>query len=388
MIKVYTTEHIPDKFNKSLFLAGPTPRSKDAASWRPEALAVLESRGYDGVVFIPEFRDQHKNVHSDEMIAWEQEAMNMSDCILFWIPRNMAFMPGLTTNHEHGEYFKTGRVVLGAPEWACHVEYLKFKAQQENIPFTTNLEETIDSTIKFIGEGEMRERGDRCVPLFIRRTVHFKNWRNNISEAGNRLEHATLKYSHRVNGYPLIWILQPKIFITEENRVKENEIVISRPSISGTVLYKREKSFLDTKIVLVKEFRSPVNNDLGYVHEIVGGSTVKSGKTYQELAMDEIREEIGLDIDSDRINFVNIRQVIPTLSTHKAFVASVELNDEEFATLKQRKISKESFGCAEDTERTFVEILTLRKILEDNLVGWSDIGMIMEAMFKVFNDMS
>lgn len=52
---IYALEDMPDTFTKSIFLAGPTPRNKDEVeSWRPDALKILEDKGFDGVVFIPE----------------------------------------------------------------------------------------------------------------------------------------------------------------------------------------------------------------------------------------------------------------------------------------------------------------------------------------------
>jgi hypothetical protein len=41
----------------SLFLAGPTPRSAEVASWRPGALHILSELGFGGSVLVPERRD-------------------------------------------------------------------------------------------------------------------------------------------------------------------------------------------------------------------------------------------------------------------------------------------------------------------------------------------
>jgi hypothetical protein len=53
---VYALEEPPAIFAKSIFLAGPTPRRPEVASWRPDALRILQEAGYDGVVFVPEDR--------------------------------------------------------------------------------------------------------------------------------------------------------------------------------------------------------------------------------------------------------------------------------------------------------------------------------------------
>src|SRR3989344_9018237 len=90
---VYSPEEAPHSFNKSIFLAGPTPRSPEVESWRPEALKILERLNYDGVVFIPENgNNDYAEFDKDLYPPWEHRAMDMSDLIIFWVPRNFALM--------------------------------------------------------------------------------------------------------------------------------------------------------------------------------------------------------------------------------------------------------------------------------------------------------
>ena len=39
---------------KSIFLAGPTPRSKEVNTWRKDALKILDKLEFDGLVYVPE----------------------------------------------------------------------------------------------------------------------------------------------------------------------------------------------------------------------------------------------------------------------------------------------------------------------------------------------
>jgi hypothetical protein len=39
---------------KSIFLAGPTPRTPGIISWRKEACEILEELGFNGIVYVPE----------------------------------------------------------------------------------------------------------------------------------------------------------------------------------------------------------------------------------------------------------------------------------------------------------------------------------------------
>src|SRR3989338_6807118 len=113
---VYTGEEFPQSWKKSIFLAGPMPRSRKVKSWRPEAIRILEKLGYDGVVFYPEDRDGGWRQDYTAQANWEHAGLDAADCILFWVPRQLKTMPAFTTNIELGLYAKSGRIVLGAPK--------------------------------------------------------------------------------------------------------------------------------------------------------------------------------------------------------------------------------------------------------------------------------
>ena len=57
MTVVYSQESFPKDEMKSIFLAGPVPRKEYELSWKNEALEILDSMGYNGVVYIPENRN-------------------------------------------------------------------------------------------------------------------------------------------------------------------------------------------------------------------------------------------------------------------------------------------------------------------------------------------
>lgn len=114
---VYAGETPPEQWRASLFLAGPTPRSDDVASWRSEALAEVEDQWgeRDGlVVFVPEPRDGGRWPDYDGERRWELYWGDRVDAVVFWIPRGPG-LPGLTTNDEWGRWKDSGRTVLGTP---------------------------------------------------------------------------------------------------------------------------------------------------------------------------------------------------------------------------------------------------------------------------------
>src|SRR5271157_4423816 len=135
---VYTGEEMPAKFSKSLFLAGPTSRNKEEQeSWRPDAIEILRDKGYDGLVFVPEGRDGQFKMDYDDQIGWEEKYLNVADCIVFWVPRDISAdskgypkMPAFTTNVEFGAWADSGKVVLGCPENAEKMGYLKHYAEE------------------------------------------------------------------------------------------------------------------------------------------------------------------------------------------------------------------------------------------------------------------
>lgn len=70
---VYAQETPPKSFTRAIFLAGPTPRSADTQSWRPEAVRLLQESGYDSIVFVPEPRNgKWETERSNE--AWRDAA--------------------------------------------------------------------------------------------------------------------------------------------------------------------------------------------------------------------------------------------------------------------------------------------------------------------------
>ncbi|MFA6437245.1 MAG: nucleoside 2-deoxyribosyltransferase domain-containing protein [Candidatus Paceibacterota bacterium] len=383
---VYTGENLPKKIVKSIFLAGPTPRSKETNSWRPEALRILEEKGFNGTVFVPEFRNRDKE-YADDMeentISWEEQALNMADCILFWIPRDLKTMPAFTTDVEYGEWFKSGKIVLGAPKNAPKMSYLLKRGQKYYIPQATTLENTIDMALAMIGNGALRVEGECQIPLHIWKTGSFQSWYQAQIQAGNRLHSAKAEWVFRVGPKKqifFIWILHVDIYITAEERHKTNEVVIGRPDISTVALYIRADDIMDSDIVLIKEFCSPAATADGYVWEPPGGSSIKGEYDPRKLAVDEVFEETGLKISPDRIIFNGARQIYGTLLSHKAFLFSAEITRNELDWL----ISQIGIvhGVEKDTERTYVEIVKLRDILSQELVDWSALGMLFAALTK------
>jgi len=379
---IMTKDEFPTTITKSIFLAGPTPRGEvdDKYFWRKQVIKYLEEKNFDGIVFSPDFCGASYN----EQVDWEDKCLNIADVILFWIPRDLEILPGFTTNVEYGEWMKSGKVVLGCPEDAVKVRYLQSKARKYNVPICKTLEETIDKCTKYLSDGAIRNNGEIYIPLHLWKHVAFQQWYTNLKNAGNRLDGAKIEWAFKpqLDRKPFFFIIHANVYITSENRNKINEIVIYRSDISTILAYQKAENLFNYKIVLTKEFRSPVSNEAGFVYELPGGSSFKPGKSSLELASDEFAEETSMKIDNySRFIFHQSRQLCATLSSHKANLFSIELTEDEMQHLTSLK--GQTFGVEEDSEKTYVEIRTLREILENELLDWSMMGMIQTILVQV-----
>jgi hypothetical protein len=382
---VYAREETPEAYKASIFLEGPTPTKNGAHSWRTDALRLLEEAGYDGVVFIPESRpDEFGNTRFradyTDQVEWEYAHRQMADVILAWVPRTTED-PGITTNYELGEDMDSGKLVFGAPDDSWKTRYPRYWAEKLKVPVASTLEDTIANAVVHLGVGAMREGGERYVPLFVWHTEHFQQWYGSQKAAGHRLDHAKVVWSWRVGPqrkFIFFWILHVKLWSEAEQRHKSNEVVLSRPDISTIVLYQRAPVIDDSVVVLIKELRSPVSNPTGYVYENSGGSSWKRGVDPLERASEENYEETGLDIEPSRFASHGARQILPTLSAHKAHVYSAELTDDEVTWVRSQ--DGVPHGVVEDTERTYTVVTTLGDIRQHELVGWADLGMILQVL--------
>lgn len=141
---VMATEALPEECGATLFLAGPTPRDEITAPWRPAALELLDAAGFDGVVLDPERRSGWAGDYDDQ-VAWETNALAAADVIMFWVPRELQWMPAFTTNAELGMWVRSGRVVFGSPPDAPKNRYLRWWCQQLGVPLHDTLEGTVTS---------------------------------------------------------------------------------------------------------------------------------------------------------------------------------------------------------------------------------------------------
>lgn len=386
---VYAGEEMPEKFSKSIFLAGPTPRNKEEQeSWRPDALRILEDKGYDGVVFVPEPRNGEFKHSYDDQVEWEEKYLNVADCIVFWVPRDLEpdskgypKMAAFTTNVEFGVWQSSGKIVFGAPAKATKNGYLKYYADKYNVPVADSLIETLDDALEMLEDGAEREGGARYVPLFIWKLDSFQSWYKAQTEAGNRLEKARLLYNFRprFKSFVFLWILHAEVYIASEDRVKTNEFVLARTDISAVCLWHEAgDSMFENEVIIVREFRTPSSAEDGFVRELPGGSAPKNNTDPLEVAAEEVHEETGFYLDPSRLKEHGARQLAGTFSAHKAHLFSAKITDKELEWFKSQ--DGIVHGNVEDSERTFIEVHTVQNLIDNDLVDWTTLGMILRVL--------
>ncbi len=390
MIVVYTGEEPPREWGRALFLAGPTPRIENPVpSWRPHALVLLEREGYDGVVFVPEDREGTPRLSYDNQIEWEHRMLNFADCIIFWVPRDLQTLPAFTTNIEFGLWVRSGKIVFGAPDGAPKNDYLRLCAKKYYVPTALTLEETIENALVMIGAGVRRVDGERHIPLYIWNTAAFQVWYRAQKNAGNRIDGATIKMvAMRGKRKNLVFwfVAHMNVYVAGERRNKLNDEIITRPNIAAVMLYHRNGvDLLESKVVLVREFRITATTADGFIWELPSGSAVEVAMTNVDrargVAAKEVEEEVGMAIDENRLRFIGVRQLAGTFGTHQCYAFGAELSAKEFEEVERQKgLPHGDLSEGTTGERTYVEVKTIREILDDRLCDWTTLGIIFQEL--------
>lgn len=152
MIVNYSDQEVI-KNQKSIFLAGPTPRGENVESWRTKACNIIEQLGFDGIVYVPEYSTWKPKTDYVDQAQWERDALSNASVIAFWIPRTLPDMPAFTTNVEFGYWLHTGKVLYGRPDDAKKIKYLDwlYKTDTNKSPYSS-LEELLYGSIKLANQ--------------------------------------------------------------------------------------------------------------------------------------------------------------------------------------------------------------------------------------------
>lgn len=375
VITIRVGQRPPGSWDACLFIAGPMPDlGPSAVSWHPEFIALLRDQWkYDGslVVFVP---DQGRCDRDNA--DWYVRARDIADVAVLWWPDDsqLSLMPSVLAGWQESQ-----RVVLGAPSRAPRSRDLLKLAESQALSTADTLAGLARAALDKIGDGARRTAGEREVPLPVWRTPSFQRWYSAQTTAGNTLLGARPVWTFSTGPgqrFLLYWALHVRVRVRAEDRVKSNEVVISRPDISVVALYRRGATIDDTTIVLIREFRSSASTLDGFVHELPSGSG-SAGADALDQAITETEEETGLAVDPSRIRVHGSRQLAATVSAHHAHLFAAEITDDELIRLSAARSAPHG---ASDGERTWPEITTFAEIRRERLVDWATLGMITAAL--------
>jgi nucleoside 2-deoxyribosyltransferase len=379
MNTVYAFQPFPPTFQKSLYLAGPTPRDPEVASWRPQALHLLASCAYDGVVFVPEPQDGRRSGDDDQQMTWEREAVRRADILLFWVPAEKDRLPAYTTWVEFGLQVQSGKVVLGIPHGAYQTRYLEKLAQTYQLAVHHTLAETVAAALAKLGEGAERSGAECLVPLEIWRAPHFQAWYAAQTAAGHALADVpNIEWVFRVgtdHAFPLFIALHVAMKVHGEDRVKSNEAVIIRPSLVTVCAYCPGDTSADDRFILVKEYRTSVMNAQGFVFEFPEGSSWQPGDDPVAVAMAEFAQETGIRLARERFQLLERRQMAATMIATDAWLVAVRLEPAEMEGIMAQQGA--IHGNSLETERTALQVLTRRQLMEGRLVDYATLGQLL-----------
>lgn len=242
-----------------------------------------------------------------------------------------------------------------------------------------DVEDVIDINVsKIMNSPEIpRKGGEVYVPSYVWETAQFQSWYKDLIKAGNTLEKADVLYHFTTpSGYLFSYVMKVSIWVEAEKRFKANEIIISRRNVSNVIAYT------DDKIVLIKEFRSPVSNDEGFVYELPGGSSFDDSVDPLENARTEFFEEVGFLVkDKNRFRHISDRQLAATVITHKANLYAIKLTEEEMDEIEKigEKKRMNTMAIGDNDEHTYTVVINKEDLFKLP-VDFSTIGMIYSAI--------
>lgn len=369
---IFSDDPFPSMVEKTLFLAGPNDRlevgdpiRKD--TWRHRVVNYLDARRYDLTVFIPFPKEifygdtlTHEIDYSLQ-IQWELDCLDAADIILFYVERTEKNL-GLTTNIEFGRYIDSGRIMYCRPNEALNIRYLDQMILARNKKVYYNLHSVLEDTVSLLGEGALRVDGEARVPLLFWKSEQFQSWYSNLKVAGNRLDGFIPKLALTCNNELFAMAAHVNVYVKAEDRNKSNEWLFGRTLTSYTVPYYIDEN-KKRHYVLIREFRSPVNNSAGYVYEFPGGSS-SADISPQENAAKELKEECGLEVhDITRFNSLGTYQSFATFSIGLIAAYSIELDKDEFLYIKNLAENSTILGENEE-EKITLHLATEKELLE------------------------
>jgi 8-oxo-dGTP pyrophosphatase MutT (NUDIX family) len=215
---------------------------------------------------------------------------------------------------------------------------------------------------------------------------HFQEWYTSLNNAGHQLLNIkSVEWVKRINNFPLFIALHIEVNVRGENRIKNNEVVIIRPTTAHCIVWCENNDPALDEIIVVREYRTPVMNPKGFVYELPGGSSFNPNKDMRQVMKDELKEETGLDISLERFELIGGAQSAPTIIANRTILFGIKLSFMEMQYVKQQLNSVH--GNFSESEITTLKIKHRSDIMDirNEHYGWDIRGMISSAIPVQFN---
>jgi 8-oxo-dGTP pyrophosphatase MutT (NUDIX family) len=344
--------------------------------WRDALVDHLETAGFSGVVFVADPpRRARSGKHVKHQLRWLAEVSRLADVsACYWSPSTSS---AETLNWLlSSELREVRKVVLEIPDGLELCDGGRELHAAQRLLITHSVQASAQEIVQLLQIGALRRGPERAVPLDVWLTPEFQHWLSVQLSQGNRLNWARPVWAYRPGrGYAealWYWALHASVYVATEQRAKSNEVLIGRPDIAAIVLYNRAEPGTDLRVVLVREYRTPTVNEEGYVWELPSGSG-SAGQSLIEVAVEECREEVGVELEKSRLRSHGARQLMSTMSCHRSHVFSAELTAHESS---QVQITTGLARGSHPNERVFAELVPSRTIVHEHRLDWSMTGML------------
>jgi hypothetical protein len=169
---IYLGEEIPDKITKSIYFG-----LFEETDWIERGLSILKDHNFDGTIFIPVPRSKRLKFSDNDIINWKQKCLEVSDKILYWSDKQEL----LTSNDQNliNNIKENNKVIFGSPKISFFgrkensKKYLKMESILDD-KYKNSLNEILEYTLEYLGDGSEREEDERKIPLSIWNSKNFK----------------------------------------------------------------------------------------------------------------------------------------------------------------------------------------------------------------------
>ena len=215
----------------------------------------------------------------------------------------------------------------------------------------------------------------------------FQSWYRAHLSSGNRLHKAKVLWIfYPKPNFLLSFAMKVEMWVEAERRVKSNEYIFGRRDIASVLPIWTPDSgglFLETRVVLVREFRSNSRNSSSFVYELPGGGAENEmGEAVSKVAAMELEQETGIKVAVERLKPVSSRQLHGPTSCHQSHLFLLRLTDDEFCQAEKTSTKLRCFGDPDETELTYVEIKTVRELLLAKDADFATLGMVLDGLFS------